>query len=181
MKYTPKERKITYEYLSECLSYEPVTGLFTWKERPPNHFSTIRAWKSWNTRSKGHSPGYVDAEGYSTFAVNRVLLKAHRVAWMLMTKKWPEHDIDHINGIRNDNSFSNLRSASRKENSHNQKRRSSNTSGCMGVNKRVGTENWRVRISHNGKQIHIGDYPSLEEAVSARMTCSPLINTPRCQ
>lgn len=168
MKKTPKERQLSYEYLSECLHYDPICGVFKWKERPLGHFATKRACSVWNSRFKNTSPGCIDAEGYSTFAVSGILLKAHRVAWILITKNWPEHDIDHINGIRHDNSFCNLRAVSRKENSQNQKKRQTNTSGCMGVTRRGSAEKWRVRISFNGKDIHIGDYGSLEEAVTAR-------------
>lgn len=40
----------------------------------------------------------------------------HRIAWLLHTGKEPINQIDHLNGIRDDNRFSNLREATNRDN-----------------------------------------------------------------
>jgi len=82
--------------------------------------------------------------------------------------------IDHINGDRSDNRIENLRAVINADNGRNQKLRVSNSSGVMGVGfcKRAGK--WRVRITINGKDKHLGIYKSYSEAVAARLTAEKL-------
>lgn len=82
------------------------------------------------------------------------------------------YEIDHINHIRHDNRKSNLRFATRGENSRNSGIRKDNKSGIIGVfwDKRVGK--WFVYIKNkdlNNKRVVVGWYNSFEEAVEARL------------
>jgi hypothetical protein len=88
---------------------------------------------------------------------------AHRAAWLMAYGVWPENEIDHINGDRNDNSISNLRHVTRTKNARNTKLRCDNSSGLSGLSK-TSYGAWRVRISTN----HIGCYPTKNEAIAAR-------------
>lgn len=81
--------------------------------------------------------------------------------------------IDHINGERNDNRKENLRIPEGKYSfdSYNQMNKglqSNNTSGTTGVtwHKRDGV--WEVYISINKKQIYLGRYLDIEDAIQAR-------------
>jgi len=84
-----------------------------------------------------------------------------------MTGAYPI-EVDHKNRIRNDNRWSNLEASTRSDNSRNTKIRSDNTSGVKGVNrdKRRGT--WRVRIHNKGREVHLGEFNTFEDAVKAR-------------
>lgn len=57
----------------------------------------------------------------------------HRLAWFYMTGAWPESDLDHINGVRDDNRWENLRLASRSQNNSNTRLRSNNSTGVKGL------------------------------------------------
>lgn len=109
-----------------------------------------------------------DTHGYLQGRVNGVLMLAHRVAWALHYKKWPENQVDHINGCRTDNRLCNLRSANQVENARNAKRRKDNTSGAVGVCWHPRNKKWMARISANGRQRTLGYFASIEDAKAAR-------------
>lgn len=73
--------------------------------------------------------------------------------------------VDHINGNGLDNQRRNLRLATASQNTQNQKRRSTNTSGFKGVVK--SGNKWIAQIIASGKQIQVGYYSSPEEAARA--------------
>ena len=76
--------------------------------------------------------------------------------------------VDHIDRNRTNNDISNLRWASKSENSINCKTREDNTSGCRGVcfNKR--SKSWLARINLNNRVTNIGYFKNYEDAVIAR-------------
>jgi len=57
----------------------------------------------------------------------------HRLAFFLMTGEWPKSHVDHINGIKTDNRWCNLRLATMSQNKANEGIRESNSSGWKGV------------------------------------------------
>lgn len=71
----------------------------------------------------------------------------HRYVWFLNTGKWPDKQIDHIDGNKKNNDFSNLRLATNSENQRNQSIRKNNTSGIKCVSRCRGS--WRVRVRHD--------------------------------
>jgi hypothetical protein len=79
-----------------------------------------------------------------------------------LTGEWPDDEIDHKNGITDDNKWDNLREAVRAQNSKNRKLNVNNTSGLKGVSKR-GTK-WRSKINIDGAQINLGTFDTAEEA-----------------
>lgn len=81
-------------------------------------------------------------------------------------------EVDHINGYGLDNRKSNLRSATRAQNAKNQGLSIANTSGIKGVYWHKPSKKWRAIIRSNGKQITIGNYPSLEGAREAYRSAS---------
>mgnify|MGYP001168866129 CR=1 FL=1 len=162
-----KHRLPSKEELCVLLDYKPETGLLYWKHR-------ASAPKEWNSRYAGQQAFTSDdGSGYRVGAINNKNTRAHRVIWKIMHDEEPEQ-IDHINGDRSDNRIENLRAVINADNGRNQKLRVSNSSGVMGVGfcKRAGK--WRVRITINGKDKHLGIYKSYSEAVAARLTAEKL-------
>lgn len=165
----------TYEYMSECLSYDPETGVLTWKERPREMFALERSFLRWNTMYAHKKAGAVCRHnGYAAITLGlpgkRVKMYAHRVAWLLHTGSWPELYLDHINGNRQDNRIENLRQVTYAENHKNQQLSGRNTSGHFGVyyNPKCPKHPWQARISSYGKVDYLGSYVTKEEAIAVR-------------
>lgn len=75
---------------------------------------------------------------------------------------------DHVNGDPLDNRRSNLRIVSHRENSMNQKRYRTNTSGCSGVTFHKRNGKWNSSITVNYKKLFLGAFQDFESAVMAR-------------
>lgn len=77
-------------------------------------------------------------------------------------------EVDHINGNSLDNRRNNLRKSTHHENMMNRKVHKSSKSGIKGVWYREKKRRWEAQIRFNNKQIHLGLFRELEEAVKAR-------------
>lgn len=142
--------------LMSQLHYDPATGEFV------NRITrTGRA-------PAGSVAGYMNMNGYLVIQVDRRKLLAHRMAWLYMTGAWPEFEIDHINRIRHDNRFENLRLATSADNKHNTSDRWNNTSGHRGVVWHKHTKKWQAQISANGQHHYLGQFAVIEDAIEAR-------------
>ena len=158
---------ITHKYLLSILDYNPKTGIFTWRQRPLNHFKDQRACNIWNTRFSGKNAGSL-TEGYIKIAIkNRKREYAHRLAYFYVTKKLPSYDIDHINGIKNDNRWINLRAATRTQNNGNSKIKKNNKTGYKGVIFDYERNKYRATISVNNKTICLGRFNTPQKAHAA--------------
>ena len=105
-----KNLKPTQAVVRELLDYSPMTGNFRWKRRKRKWFKSYRDWNAWNTRYAGKRAFTTGGPKlYSQGDIFGTAFPAHRIAFLWMTGRWPEPETDHINGIRNDNRWSNLR------------------------------------------------------------------------
>ncbi len=93
---------------------------------------------------------------------------AHRLAWLFVHGVWPKEQIDHRNGIRDDNRFVNLREATLAENNQNRGVSPRNTSGHTGVYFNKKTGKWHAEIMTNRRKKHLGCFNDIEDAISAR-------------
>jgi len=151
---------LTQEKLKEILSYDASTGLFTWKER-----LNLGGEKKFYS---GKIAGWVNSKGYIGIRIDGKHFKAHRLAWLYVYGYFPEHQVDHINQIRDDNRLINLREASQSCNMQNQRISSNNKSGITGVSWCNRSGKWRSRITKNNKLIYLGEFSTLLKAAKAR-------------
>lgn len=132
------------------ISYDPETGVFT-------HTAGHRA---------GQCAGTVTKAGYVQLWFNGKTELAHRVAWFLVTGRWPVALIDHVNGVKSDNRFSNLREADASLNMENMRApQCGSTSGFLGVSRARGR--WQSKISVAGKTKFLGYFDEPEMAHQA--------------
>lgn len=155
-------------HLQELLHYSQQTGLVTWNERPASMFPSQRAANAWNARFAGQSAGYIRQDGYLSLSLGTGnLYMVHRLIWKMMTGREPEY-IDHLNGNRADNRWSNLREVDVSTNGKNAKLYSRNTSGHAGVEYLDKLGKWRARVQVGKKTVHLGLFSTKEKAVAAR-------------
>ena len=140
------------ERLKELLHYDPETGVFTWR----------------GGGRAGAQAGSKNFNGYWTLKILGQEYKAHRIAFLYMTGEFPPEETDHINRIKDDNRWINLRAVSKSENQKNMPVRKDSTSGCPGVNWDAPHNKWRVRLVHNSVRVELGFYTDLEQAVAVR-------------
>lgn len=152
---------IDVQYLKSRLDYCPSTGVLTWKRKTGND----RATKSWNTRFAGTEAGCIHSTGYRAILFEGVSELAHRLVWIWMTGEDPDQTIDHRDGDRLNNRWSNLRLASRSENQCNRRGRSDSASGLKGVSRNG--RRWRASIMVRGVSEQLGSYPTKEAAHAA--------------
>jgi len=148
-------RTITAEQLRAVLSYCPKTG----------HFTRIA-----NTRGgfkAGSRAGHLTGAGYIQIHVGGLKNQASRLAWLYMTGKWPDHEVDHINRVRSDNRWSNLREATPAQQRGNTGLLSTNKSGFRGVCFHKGAGKWMAGISVSNRQHYLGLYDTKEAAARA--------------
>ena len=148
---------LTQARLKELLHYDPETGHFTWL-----------ATRSWSAVA-GSRAGSPDSYGYIQIGIDGVYHLAHRLAFLYMTGEIPT-EVDHIDRVRDDNRWPNLRPATRRESAGNVGLLSNNTSGHRGVSWHKRCGKWMTYGARDGRRVHLGYYTSLEEAAAVAQT-----------
>lgn len=149
---------LTAERAREALDYDPKTGLITWRI---NH----------NGRYIGQPAGWIKVnwagKNYLRIGLGGGRHYAHRLIWLHVYGRWPEGEIDHLNGNGLDNRLSNLREVSREENAKNRRLGVNNRSGFIGVSRHKVKGKWRVQVNVNGQIKHLGIFTNKADAAEA--------------
>jgi hypothetical protein len=139
----------THAELVADLDYNPITGKFLW-------------------RSDGTPAGSGTSAGYWRLSFRGHEHLAHRLAWFYITGSWPLFDIDHVNGVKDDNSAANLRQVTERTNSQNSLK-------PLGANKYRGVKAqktakgvvYRATICRDGVHLNLGRHATPELAYAA--------------
>ncbi len=140
----------------ELLDYDPITGYFTHKIKRSGV-------------SCGSIAGSPSGTGYTYINVDGKKYGAHRLAFLHVSGQFPPMHVDHINGIRSDNRFDNLRHADIVLNNQNRRHiRADNSSGFMGVSKKG--RKWRARIVADNHETSLGVFHTKDAAYASYLT-----------
>ena len=143
--------KDLYNYVKEYFDYCGKTGMLYAKKRQSNNAVL------------GKASGWQQPNGYWRMSIKGKSYQAHRLVWLYHNGKMPLNDIDHINGVKNDNRIENLRDISHKLNTQNRNRAARNNKlGIMGVTLKSGK--YVASIWVNGKSKRLGAFDDLELA-----------------
>lgn len=147
---------LTQAELKSFLHYSPISGEFTWLTNTSHRVKV------------GRIAGTSHTAGYVAITLNRKQYLAHRLAHLYMNGCMPIYEIDHVNSVRNDNRWANLRNATHAENIRNTRMFAHNTSGARGVYLRKDTGKWQAQIKVHGKNMALGSFKTIEQASNAR-------------
>lgn len=147
---------LTANEAQKLFSYNSDTGLLTWRVSRSG------------TKGIGSEAGSPHNKGYKAVCFNYRRYLIHRIIWLIVTGDWPKEEIDHINGVRDDNRWDNLRQATGTENRKNSKRYKNNTSGVTGVYWKKAISKWVAYIVVNNKMLHLGSFANKVDAIAKR-------------
>lgn len=147
---------ITQERLKELLHYDPDTGVFTRLQGSGGVLA-------------GDVAGTINAGGYLQIGVAGKLNYGHRLAFLYMTGEIPEV-ADHINGVRTDNRWVNLRAADYTLNGENRRNRPSGSNPLLGVTWIAGRGKFKAQIGVGKRKIYLGYFTTPEEAHQVHLT-----------
>lgn len=148
---------LTPEYLKSIYDYNEASGKFFWKKRT----------NSLSRAVIGREVGTPDRDGYKRLKLFGKIYLVHHVTWFLFNNKWPVNELDHINGVRDDNRIENLRDVSSRQNSQNQKKH--RNGHLLGTYFRKDNKKWGSKIVVSKKHIHLGFFDTKELAHDAYM------------
>ena len=140
--------------LQEILDYNTHTGIFMWR-------------KQRRGVKVGVPLGTDNGFGYLRITVLGKSYYAHRLAWFYVEGSWPDQ-IDHINGIKSDNSYCNLRDVTVQQNAQNKIfPQKTSKSQILGVSWHKKAKKWQAHICIYKERKYLGLFASVEEAQQA--------------
>ena len=146
--------EITKEKLQAVYDYDERSGSLS-------HRRTTFTGNAKEIATRSHGCGYLYVH------INKKRYFAHRIIYMYMTGCFPKQ-VDHINHIRDDNRWENLRDVGSRENSINTSLSKNSKTNVNGVCMHKPTGKYRAYIMVNRKHIHLGLFNSITEAKEAR-------------
>lgn len=152
--YKNARNDLSAEYLKSVLNYAPETGVFTWCVKHP---STRRY------REAGYAVAN-EKERRRRICVGGFGYLAHRLAWLWMTGKWPDYEIDHRDGDGLNNKWCNIREATPDQNGWNKTKNKRNKSGYKGVSWDKVRKKWAAQIRYEKTNHRLGFFDTVEEA-----------------
>ncbi len=118
--------------------------------------------------SAGDVAGGIDNRGYRMITYKGKRISAHRLAFLAMTGSFPKKVIDHINHIKDDNRWINLRETTESQNKRNSPLYSTNKSGYCGVYWAKLEKRWVAQIRIGKMSKRLGYFRNIDDAVAAR-------------
>lgn len=146
--------RLSPEELRDVFKYDPDTGAVAWRVSPAPQVPA------------GGLCGWVTKDGYIDVEYRKVRYPAQRIAFALMVGRWPKTFMDHINHNRADNRWSNLREASKAENSRN-RLGTVKRSGYKGVSFHKASGTYHARIKKDRRTQFLGRFADPRTAALA--------------
>ncbi len=153
-----ENKQLTQSELKELLHYNKDTGVFTWI-------------KSVGTKKSGAIAGHINifrSKGYYRIQLNKKNYYSHRLAWLYIHGKFPDDEIDHLDGDGTNNKWINIRAVDHVENHRNRRLQANNSSGLPGVSWDKALCKWLVRIKIKNNSVYLGYQDNLLEAACIR-------------
>ena len=158
---------MTQDEVKASFDYDPIKGVLINKAQRAKRIKI------------GSEAGRLRLDGYRDVKVKNKYYLTHRLIWVFVTGSWPKNYIDHINQIKNDNRFCNLRDVTRSQNKQNTCLQINNSSGVKGVAWCKVNNQWLVRITLNKKIYYLGLFKNINAAALARKQAEEQLHSHR--
>jgi hypothetical protein len=143
----PKNITLEQSLLHEMLDYQD--GQLVWKNKKDNL-----------AHLNGKVAGCLQKSGYRQIKFGQVMYPAHRIMWIYHYGSIDENlQIDHINGVKDDNRIENLRLVTAQQNCFNRSRLN-----AKGYAWNKAEKKWQSSIWLNGKLKYLGLYINEQDA-----------------
>ena len=167
--------EIDINTLKALLDYDPLTGIFRWKQRP----------HPWSRARAGDEAGSSERP-YRRVMVQKKHYSLHRLAFAFLHGFAPTV-VDHKDGDTWNNRADNLREATHRQNQQNKKVLRTSGTGLKGVRKSRGVRHvtadgkivyyqrskpYYSLIRVKGKRRYLGSFATAEEAAAAYERCA---------
>lgn len=152
--------EVTQGLLQRLYTYNPSTGELICKQ-PRTHLQ------------QGDVVGSLQNTGYLATSIGNKHYLIHRLIWMYVKGYFPTQ-IDHINHNKLDNRWDNLREVSNTENIRNCSLSKNSRVKVNGVSYIARLDKFRAYIMVNRKQINLGVFVRIEDAIEARKEADSL-------
>jgi len=151
--------------IKEMFDYDGKEGVLYWKQRDRKWFNHDKYHYIWNKRFAGKQAGHImPSRKYGVINVLNHRYEYHQVVWAWVNGKWPENNIDHIDGDPSNNRVENLRDVTQFQNLKNINKNKGLTP-FVGVYK--AGNRYISRIRNNYERIYLGSFDTAEEAHAA--------------
>lgn len=152
--------KPSLAYLRTRLAVDTAAGTATWIDASKFHRG-LTGTPAGSARRSSHTD-----KRYWYIKVDGVALKRAHVVFLFANGRWPEPQLDHINGESTDDRIANLREVTPTQNAWNHKRRAKTTDLPMGV-RMTASGRYEARIAKNKKKMQVGVFDTPEAASDA--------------
>jgi len=145
-------------YLRRSVGFDPIFSLFTDKEERLIKEKEI-TYNPMSGRFTDAKSNYRDttigADGYRTISIGGKTYKAHRLIFLLSGQNISEKEVDHIDNIRSNNTWINLRIVSKKQSQANALLRTDSSTKIKGLTFHKSKKLWVGRVQHNKKRYEV--------------------------
>ncbi len=154
--------RLSAERARELFSYDPVTGVLSWK--CPR-----------NSQKIGVVLG--KPEDYCRVDLGTERYSIHHVIWLIVTGAFPVGILDHRNGDKSDNRWDNLRECTHSINAQNQRRaHRGSATGLLGVYPYRGRFRSMIAVPGTGRKKYLGDFDTAEKGHEAYVAAKRVLH-----
>lgn len=147
---------LTIEQVRAALDLDLATGILVWVFSQSNRVKV------------GDRAGVIAKNGRRYISLHSEKIMAHRLVWFHYYGVWPLGDVKQKDGNYDNCAIENLVEQTRQETASNRRVNAKSKSGHAGVTWDKTRARWQVHITRDYKQVGIGSYDRLEDAVEAR-------------
>ncbi len=150
--------KVLIKYILNNYEYNKLNGKLYYKKKVANRVVI------------GNEAGNDHHKGYRDIKIKGKIYRLHRIIWLIENGNFPKKQIDHINGIKNDNRIENLRDVNNRINCSNRK----SNKKLIGAYK-IKEHKWRSRIRFKKYQVNLGIFKTEIDASNQYLKACKII------